>query len=100
MIHVVEHDDVGTRFERLGHHVKIFSLDLDHARERCRFARCFNGCFDATCCRNMVVLEHHALGKIVAMVHAAAQTNGIFLEDAHAWRGLARVHERGLAALE
>ena len=34
------------------------------------------------------------------MVHAATQANGILLEDAHAWRGLARVHERSLAALE
>ena len=38
-------------------------------------------CFYASCGTNVIVLEKNAVGKIIAVVIAAAYANGIFLEN-------------------
>ncbi len=49
---------------------------------------------------DVVVLEHHGLRQVVAVVVPTARLHSRLLKNAQARRGLARVHQHGLGALE
>ena len=98
--HVVEHDDVSAGLHSLAHHVQVLALDLDRRGKRCMGARHLNRTRHAAGGIDMVVLEHDGRRQVVTVVAAAADLDRGFLEDTHARRGLARIDEHGLGALE
>ena len=100
VVHVVEHDDVGAGFHGLAHLVERFALHLDLAHERGVGACRRHGLSHAARGRDVVVLEHDAVGEVVAVIAPAARADGLLLEHAHVRRGFARVHQRGAAAFK
>ena len=57
-------------------------------------------CDHAAGSADVVILQQNAVGQAGAVVAAAADLDCGLLEDTHARRGLARVDEHGLGALE
>ena len=100
VVHVVEHDDVGPGGDRLLDLRERLALHLDFAHERGVGARCLDGFAHAARGGDVVVLQQHPVGEVVAVVAPAAAPDGLLLEHAHVRRGFARVHQLGGAALK
>ena len=100
VVHVVEHDDVGSGGNRLLDLRERLALHLDLAYEGGVGARRLDSLAHAARGGDVVVLQQHPVGEVVAVVAPAAAPDGLLLEHAHVRRGLARVHQLGAAALE
>ena len=100
MAHVIEHDDVRPGGDCLFDLRERLALHLDLAHERGVGARCLDGFAHAACGGDVVVLQQHPVGEVVAVVASAAAPDGLLLEHAHVRRGFARIHQLGGAALE
>ena len=98
--HVVQHDDVGTGLYGLPDHVQVLYLHLDLPDEGGVGPGHLHGLLHAACGVDVVVLQHDAVGQVVAVVGAAAQTHGVLLEDAHAGSGFPGVQQGGVGALQ
>ena len=70
--HVVKHDDVGPRFQCLGNLLQRFAFHFNLANERCARTSSFNGICYAAGSIQVIVFQHHAIGKIEAVVSATA----------------------------
>ncbi len=93
--HVVEHDDVGFACEGLFDAGEVFDLDFDLGHMGGVGMGAVEGCLDAASHLDVVVLDEHGIVEAEAVVGSAADFDGVLVEQAQAWRGLARVDKLG-----
>ena len=89
--HVVEHDDVGTAFQSFLDACEVFDLDLDFGHMGGVGMGAVKRGLDAASHLDMVVFDEHGIVEAEAVVGSAADLDGVFVKQAQAWRGLARV---------
>ena len=98
--HIVEHDDLALGIECLLELGQIAHLDLDLGHVTDLLAERIDSRRDAAVNVDVIILEHRALGEIVAVIVAAADGDGVFLEPAQTGEGLAGVGDLGVGALD
>ena len=99
-VHIVEHDDVGPSLHGFAHLVQGLGLHLDLAHKGRIGAGPGHRLADAAGGADVVVLEHDAVGQVVAVVRAAAHGDGVFFKNAHVGRRFAGIQQRDAGALQ
>jgi len=98
--HVVQQDVVGSGLGRRNDVIQRVSFDLD-----LEIRRPFPACLDGTCNssdtlessdREVIVFDHYPIVKAESMVGAASHGDGVLLQCAKTWSGLARIQDFGV----
>ena len=91
--HVIQHDDICAGFDCFSYHIQSFRFDLDFADEGSIRLCCGNGFLYAACRADMVILQHYAVGKIIAVIRATADGYGIFFKHSHTGSGFSCIQK-------
>src|SRR4051794_28690306 len=94
-VEVVEQDQLGSGGEGFVQLDQVGHLDLDQLGRRHSEAGRGQGSSNATGRTDVVLLDQEAVVKTATVVPAAANSDGVLLENAHAGGGLAGVDHLG-----
>ena len=82
IVHIVEHDDVCARIQRLPEFVEIGHFNFHLHEVVCLLSGPFKGRANRARSGNVVFLDEHTVRKVVAMIASTAMADGRFFQGA------------------
>ena len=100
MVHVIQHDDIRAGIYRLPGHLQILHFHFDFPNKRRILLGHCNRLCHAAGRLDMVILQHHAVGKVVPMVASATDSHRVLLKNPVVRCGLPRIQQTNAGSLQ